>query len=443
MKSEGDERQDAKTPRKTKSRNASVLLFAFLSVLASWRSISFASDGWQVISPPDWSKIHSSDFRDDELDLPYYVEHFHELANGVVENGPLRGDIEVKMWRNNPAPYNARDLENYLTLAWFYCTDRPWNPYYASPALRQRLEAVLTYWCNEQSDDGRFSEYGPRQWNLPATAFATKFMGRTLMLLNGGPPIDPDLLKRVTEADYKAIMATLTMPDMYKHGLEYTNQFCNVFAGSAEYMSLHPDPKLARLVDEVFHRTARDFQSPAGFFYELNAADFGYTLFTHHSDQAVAYNFWRGTPLGELIEQQEVRWTQWLSYNLVREPDGATFFINRCIESRQRHEVWPREDSPMGEHVEMARAFSSSVEELAKHVEIERRIVEREWGHPHQPNGEEGISPYIFLMRDIYSWSPTESQRAAAIAKLPYVASDSFTHQIAPALETIDQLSIR
>jgi hypothetical protein len=392
---------------------------------------SAASAAWDQIPLPDWSRIQPSDFRDDELDLPYYAAHFHELANGVVEEGPRRGDIEVKMWRNNPAWYNARDLENYLTLAFFYGTDRPWNPYYGSPAVRQRLEAVLTYWCNEQSPDGRFSEYGPRQWNLPATAFATKFMGRTLLLLHGGPPIDSALLDRVTRADYKAIMATLNMPDMYRHGLQFTNQFCNVFAGAAEYLSLHPDPKLARLVDEVFHRTARDFQSPGGFFYEQNAADFGYTLFTHHSDQVVAYNFWRGSPLGELIERQEERWTQWLSYNLVREPDGSTFFINRCIESRQRHATWPREDSPMGQVVPMARAFSTSVEEAAEDAASERAEMEKEWGHPHQPEGEEGISPYIFLERGFYSWLPSAAQRDAAAARLPYLASENFTHQIA------------
>src|SRR5580698_6089298 len=135
---------------------SAVGLFAAIGIFVL-TAVSGASAAWDKIPLPDWSKIHPSDFRDDELDLPYYVQHFHELANGVVENGPRRGDIEVRMWRNNPAWYNARDLENYLTLAFFYCTNRPWNPYYASPAVRDRLEAVLTYWCNEQSIDGRFS----------------------------------------------------------------------------------------------------------------------------------------------------------------------------------------------------------------------------------------------------------------------------------------------
>jgi hypothetical protein len=147
----------------------------------------------------------------------------------------------------------------------------------------------------------------------------------------------------------------------------------------------------------------------------------------------VAYNFWRGTPLGELIEDQERRWTQWLSYNLVREPDGSVFFINRCIESRQRHEVWPREDSPMGQNVEMARAFSPTIEEIAQQAKSEQEELEQDWGHFRQMNGEEGISPYIVLTRDLYSWYPTEAQRAAAVAKLPYLASDQFTTQLADA----------
>lgn len=402
-----------------------LLLLAFICGLAR--------ADWQKVAPVDWSKIKPSDFRDDELDLPYYLDRFHEMANAVEETGPLRGYINGVFWRapNVSKPYNARPLESYLTFAYFYCTKRPWNPYYGSPLVRERFEALLNYWLSLQSEDGRFPEYGPKQWGLAPTAFATKFMGETLRLLNSGPPIDPDLLKRVTEADRKAIMATLTMPVLWEHGRGYTNQFCNVFGGAEAYMAIHPDPEMAKLVDEVFRRSAKEFQSPAGFFYERNGADFGYTLHTHHSDQVMAYNYLRGKPLGDLILDEESKWMDWVSYNLLREPDGSTFVINRCIESRQKHAEWPREDSPMSEKVELARAFSSTIEEREAEAKAARAALEKNWPHfePVDRVGEGTYSPYEFVQREDYSWYPTNAQRDAAVAKLPYIARDTFTHQ--------------
>src|SRR5207244_3611417 len=82
------------------------------------------------------------------------------------------------------------------------------------PAVRARLEAALDFWTREQSEDGRFSEYAPERWSLAPTAFATKFMGETLRLLHHGPPIDPALYRRVVEADRRAIVAALTLPDL-------------------------------------------------------------------------------------------------------------------------------------------------------------------------------------------------------------------------------------
>ena len=182
---------------------------------------------WTAVPAADLSKFKPSDFTDDELDMPYYLQHFHTFANSVLETGPDKGFININVWRTPDVnkPFNARIMENILSLAYFYCTNRPWNIYYASPALRPRLEAALSFWCRSQHADGRFSEYGPQKWNLPATAFSTKFMGETLRLLKTGPAIDPVILKNAIAADRKAIMAVLTMEDLYEHGKNYSNQF--------------------------------------------------------------------------------------------------------------------------------------------------------------------------------------------------------------------------
>src|SRR3954463_15168417 len=90
---------------------------------------------WDSVPRVDWSKLKPADFRDDELDIPFFLDHFHELVNGIQETGPERGWINIRVWRGEAQQrsYNARVMESYLTVAYFYCTDRPWNIYHGSP----------------------------------------------------------------------------------------------------------------------------------------------------------------------------------------------------------------------------------------------------------------------------------------------------------------------
>src|SRR5258708_4019205 len=113
-----------------------------------------------LVRQADLSKLSPSDFRDDELDLPYYLANFHRIAN-------------------SDQPHNARIMESILSLTYFYTVNRPWNIYRGDPALRARLEAALEFWINSQNTDGRFSEYAAGRWGLAPTAFATKFMGES------------------------------------------------------------------------------------------------------------------------------------------------------------------------------------------------------------------------------------------------------------------------
>src|SRR5688500_18878566 len=78
------------------------------------------------LAPADLSRLSPSDFRDDELDLPYYLAHFHRLANAVRMSGEDRGFIDLPVWRRpeDNRPYNARIMENLTSLAYFYATDR-------------------------------------------------------------------------------------------------------------------------------------------------------------------------------------------------------------------------------------------------------------------------------------------------------------------------------
>jgi len=387
------------------------------------------------LAPADLSQLKPADFADDELDMPYFLAHLSKVANAVVPEGENRGFIAIGVWRSSDTnrPYNARILENYLSLAYFYCTKRPWNPYYGDTALRKRLEAVFEYWCNSQSDDGRFSEYGPRQWNLAATAFATKFMGATLAILKDGPAIDPDLLKRVIQADRKAILAVLTRDDLYDHGREFTNQYCNVWSGGLAYLRLYPDPEIEGLLRKRIKETVTNFQSPAGYFYERNGPDWSYNLGTQPTNLETARYFTEERTLLDIFTAEERLFYEWLAYNAVMEPDGSVFVLNRAVETRGRVPLIGREpaelfsrDALPAEQVELARPFCTSREELeARRVEARARL-EKEW-----PNvsGLRGFTPYDFLGRHLPRWLPTNEQRRQATAKLPYLARQRFIHQ--------------
>lgn len=417
----------------------SVCMLRFASFIAMLLIASFTTRPvqaqWPEVPDVDLSKFKPADFSDEELDIPFYLKHFHTFANSVVETGPDKGFINIHVWRgaNDNKPYNARIMENILSLAWFYCTNRPWNIYYNSPAVRPRLEAALSFWCRSQNTDGRFSEYGPKQWNLPATAFSTKFMGETLRLLKTGPAIDADILKSTIETDRKAIMAVLTMEDLYKHGKDYSNQYTNVWAGALAYLSLYPDAEISKLLPERIKQSATDFQSPAGFFYEAGGTDFGYNFNTHHSNLWMAYNYSRNTPLAKNFIEEEKRYYDWISYNAVPEKGSIYFTINRPIEMRQKATTTVSyfTASPLGEAVPGIRAFNMNTEEKERSIADARKNLEQNWPNV-QPlaKGEfSSFSPYTFLHRKHYQWYPSPKQKEAAIKELPYIKSNRFIHQ--------------
>jgi hypothetical protein len=390
---------------------------------------------WAEVPAADLTKFKPSDFTDDELDIPYYLQHFHTFANGVMETGPDKGFINIAVWRTPDVnkPYNARIMENILSLAWFYCTNRPWNIYYGSPALRPRLEAALSFWCRIQNTDGRFSEYGPQQWNLPATAFSTKFMGETLRLLKSGPAIDPVVLQNAITADRKAIMAVLTMEDLYRHGKNYSNQYTNVWAGALAYLSLFPDAEISSLLVARIKQSATDFQSPAGFFYEAGGTDFGYNFNTHHSNLWMAYHYSRGTALANAFTEEEKRYYNWICYNAVPEPGSLNYTINRAIEMRQKATTTGSyfTAAPLGEAVEGVRAFNMNSEEKKKAIAEARKNLEQTWPNvqPLATGAFSAFSPYAFLHRKHYQWYPSPKQKEAAVKELPYIKRNRFIHQ--------------
>lgn len=410
---------------------------SFWALFFSWLCFS-CQDTKSTISPADLQSIDVSSFADDELDLPYYVAHFHRLANAVVMEGEHRGFIDISVWRRDRdnEPYNARIMENILSLAFFYANDRPWNPYYGRPELRRRLEAALAFWCKIQSPEGKFSEYGPGEWNLAATAFATKFMGESLHWLEEGPPIDTSLLQEVIATDRKAIYHVLTDEDFYDFGRRYSNQYSNVWAGALAYLDLYPDEEIRSLLLDRIRQSMTDFQSTAGYFYEANGPDWSYNLGTHHSNLHMAFHYAKAPEIREMFAVKDRAFSEWLGYNSLPEPASDTFFLNRGVECRQARPSFEPygwfldQGMPLTTVDPLSHAFVLNQEEVDSIIENTRAELVKNWPRVDSlPIGEfSAFSPYAFLYRRHDRYYPNASEQQAATDQLP-VHQSPFIHQ--------------
>lgn len=433
-----------------KTAHGAILVWSLLLVLG----VGGCVQGLPKVPEADLSKLRPSDFSDDELDLPYYLANFHRVANAIVEEGENRGFINIAVWRSKDDnnTYNARIMENCVTLAFFYCTDRPWNMYYKHPALRARLEAALERWRSMQGPDGKFTEYSPTDWNLAATAFSTKFMGETLRLLHDGPPIDAQLHQQIVAAQRKTILCVLTDEEFWDHGKTFSNQYSNVWGGALAYLRLHPDREMETQLKKRLQESVTALQSPAGYFYEKDGPDWGYNLGTHHSNLHLAWHYARGTDLEPVFVDEKRRWCQWLSYNAVLEPDGSGFVLNRAVETRTSKAFLDPLDPdahnlagvPLAEKVELARPFEPSAEERAKRLAAERITLEGNW--PKVKEFKESFMafpPYAFVHRNLIQWHASAEQKKAATAKLPYLARERFIHQRADDRKAVTYTFVR
>jgi hypothetical protein len=414
------------------NRRELLLSAAAMPLLAAARPM-FAA-GYEEVPPLDPTKIKPSDFADADLDMPFALSHFARVANSIETDGPDRGFINISVWRGTGQlhPYNARIMESILTLAWFYTAKQKWNQYRGNPALRARLELALDYWCRLQSPDGKFSEYGPQQWNLAATAFAVKFVSEALRVLKDGPPISSDIHQRAIDGCRKALRAVLYDPDLMSHGRTYSNQYTNIFAGGAAFLAIYPDAELEARLHERAQIIGTELQSPAGYMYEKDGPDLGYTLNTHHENLQMAYHYWRGTPLGDILVKEEDRFGVWLSYNALPEPGQNFYVLNRSIESRQKHAIYEAVDTPLADRCVIMRAFATPPELRAEQIRAAREKLEKEWPKVDPlPVGEfSALSPYLFLQRAHYEWHPTAEQMSEARKLCRPITEQNFVEQL-------------
>ena len=418
-----------------------LVIICFIIVLVSCQSNNKQSGLLPEVKEVDLNKIDPGQFAEEEWYMPYYLKHFARVANSVVDTGSNRGYFDLSVWRGarKHHTYNARIMEGILSLVWFYTTDRPWNVYYNDKALKLAIEAALDFWCRIQHDDGQFSEYRVAQWSLAPTAFATKFVGRALWLLDKGPNIDKDVFERSRLALRKALYIGFTHEKLWEHGRNYTNQYANLWGGALLYLDVWPDTEIKELLSNRIRQSMTGFQSTAGYFYEKGGPDWGYNLSTHHSDLQVAWEFAGGTELQDMIIEKTRNWYDWFSYNAVKEPDNLVYYLNRAVETRQQkgfyhnteledpaHDRW----TPQAEFVSEAHAFEMSETEFknSSHKLYQEMLEKYPEVAPLEPGEFNTFSPYAFLHHGMRMWNPTAEQKREAIENLPYLRQKNFIH---------------
>ena len=426
---------------------------------ACWPA-SLAAQSWNAVPPANFSAIQPGQFADHELDVPYHLNHFAQVANSVVENTTTingvtypRGFLNIKVNRE-PAdnlPHNARILEMQMALAYFYTADRPWNVYRGSVPVRQRLEAMMNLWTTMQAPEGDpyaglFTEYSASNWSMAPTSFGVMAAAQAIdMILASGLPFDETILHKTKAAIRRALMALFTREDMRRHARQWSNQFNGAYHAALIYLERWPDAQLdAAFVQAVKDSSAQD-RSPAGFWYEQEGPDFGYSG-VHDNNLRVAWPRLRlRTDLTDYIIEDDIRWNEWLGANMVLQPGIATntFFTGAGLNTRTSHAFQTPRSRPLAEFATNSRAFALTDTEFAASMTAKRNSEQSRFGN----YGTLSVpSAYSYIPTFVYDasrpsasilngWHPTAAQRDAAIAALPSRSTNSVNrlfHNAAP-----------
>jgi hypothetical protein len=402
---------------------------------------------WEAVPPVDFGKFGVEDFVDDELEIAPALFHFHTVANSVVESGPTRGFIGIKVWRDakDNEPYNARILENHVAFAFFYTQKRKWNPYRGSAGVKERLEAILDFWVRSQNEAGLFSEYGPTNFSLAPTSFGVRHMALTLEMLeesarSGGPGIDPELLERVKRAQRKAMVALVGTDEWLMKGRHWSNQYSPVYFAVLSYDRLYGDKELLGMLLARLPQVRKEHQSPAGYLYEAAGPDHGYTFGTHVMNARIAWPLAKGGPVGEFLVEELKDLFEWGVYNYVREPDDSGFYTNFGISSRTGQRYVKRLRLPMADRVPGSTALVDSDVEKAAEVAARRAALAGQWGtfRPLAVGASQAYPPTAFTDVDRVKNFATAAERQEAVGKLPYMAGRNFNRQFVDSLTKFD-----
>lgn len=401
---------------------------------------------WTPVPAADFSQLQFAQFADHEVEVPYYLRHFAQVANAVVETGTDRGFPNIKVNRE-PADnqtYNARIMEIQMVLAYFYTADRPWNPYRGSTSVRVRLEAMLDRWTRIQNQpgssdgnfDGLFAEYSAANWSLAPTAFGARAAAEALdLIIDSSQSFDATILENARVSLRRALMAVFTRSDMRNAAREYSNQFTGIYQAALIYLENWPDAELDATFVAAVNASAVQDQSPAGFWYEQGGPDFGYSS-VHETSMRIALTRFRNrSDLMPLLIDDDEDWNEWLAANHVPQPGSSSriFLTNAGINTRTSQASQTPRSRPWSEFVGSSRIFALTDSEFAASVAARRSQVATQfgsWGALSVPNAYSYIPTFVHDARaPLDAWHPTPTQREAADTTLPCLSQTSFNRQ--------------
>jgi autotransporter-associated beta strand protein len=421
-------------------------------------SIPLAGAAWAPVpvlsNSPAKSQFlsHELYFSDSSYEVPYYLKHFAQVANAVVETGfnrvetngtsptivtnyypPGFLDIRVNRDTRDNRPYNARIMEMQSALAYFYTADRPWNVYRGHAAVKIRLEEMLKRWVLMQNSDGLFAEYSAANWSLAPTGFGVMAAAQALDLLkDSGQPFDATVLENARLALRKALMALFTRSDMQNAASSYSNQYSGSYHAALIYLENWPDAELNTAFVAAVNAASATDQSPTGYFYEANGPDFDYSN-VHERNLRIGLTRLRTrtNDLLPVIVTDENRWAAWLGANLVLQPNISTptFLANAGINTRTSSAFQTPESRPLSEFAPLSRAFCYTGAEFTNAVRAKTDSLASTptYGTLTTNNNSSYIPMFVFeALGRTEAWHPTAAQRTEAVNSLPYLASERF-----------------
>ncbi|MCU0791548.1 MAG: cellulose binding domain-containing protein [Opitutaceae bacterium] len=404
------------------------------------------AQAWTPVPAASFSSLSLAQFADHELEVPYHLFHFAQVANAVVETGTDRGFLNIRVNREpvDNQLHNARIMENQLSLAYFYTADRPWNPYRGHAAVRVRLEAMLDRWARIQNQpgsadgdfDGLFAEYSATNWSQAPTSFGAMHAAEALdLIVDSGLPFDAVVLDNARIALRRALIALFTREDMRRHARQWSNQFNGSYHAALIYLENWPDPTLDAAFAKAVADSAAQDQSPAGFYYEQEGPDFGYSS-VHENNLRVALPRLRDrADLLPVVVAEDTHWNDWLAANYVLQPglSPRTFLTNAGLNTRTSHAFQNPRSRPLAEWAAPSRLFALTDTEFTSAVAARRAQVQTQfgaWGALSVPSAYSYIPAFVFdAVRPLNVWHPTAAQRAAADTAWPSLAVGSANRQ--------------
>ncbi|MCX4530236.1 hypothetical protein [Streptomyces sp. NBC_01669] len=372
---------------------------------------------------------HRRAFAAEEQRFAPYLVSLAKMVNDIEGNNPSTfGFMGGGWWRTPSAPYNTRVQEHVYTLAWFLTKPRSWNPYAGDAALLAGLDAALGHYLSLQHSDGSWSEYSAGEHSLPATGFALGYLSKTHVLLKDANLL-PARRTQIAQALHSAMTWLLNPSNggVWQTPITFANQVTAGLAGSALALRTNPDAGLSSQLNSAFARLADNGQSPAGFFYEKGGTDMNYNFEVMLPEMADA---WRQSNNSHLVTMAG-KYTDWLGYNLLREPDGSGWFSNIAPSTRTSTLAYAN-TRPDPERTALNAQFVPAVPALGAFMSAREDLAAARgaWAADTSPVPDlvkQDTSPRS-LSHSIYGERyPTRQAKNAAIAAVPYIASKNFT----------------